>query len=216
MRIFDCVMVDRQADLDLLEARFAEYEKIPEIVHVIAEAVTDYYGNPKPAWFREAHEDRFGAFFGKWNHVQVEAHELPDDSPKIRKDALREYLSHAVTAEPDDIILHGGIDEIPAAWVVRDLAAGKIPVPVVMEMRWCAYTPELVHPLPWRGTVAQKWQWTGSFCGLRENRTSLPAIINAGTRLSMLGEEPQDKHPDGHALWETEVDSTYPRWITSK
>lgn len=213
MKIFDCIIILRETDLDLLEARFAEFADIPEVVHVIAESDEDLYGNPKPLWF--ARGGLATRFRGKWNHVWVHSSELPAKAtPRIRKDALREYLAHGVAAEPEDIILHGGIDEIPAAWVVKDIADGKISVPVALQMRWCAYMPELVHPLTWRGTVAQKWQWTGSFCGLRENRTSLPAILDAGTRLSMLGEEPQDRHPDGHVLWEAEIDETYPRWVT--
>ena len=75
-------------------------------------------------------------------------------------------------------------------------------------MRWCAYEPHLVHPRgPWRGTVAQEWRLVGSFAGMREKRTTLPAIVDAGTRLSMLGEEtPEDgMHPDGHALLKTQL-----------
>jgi hypothetical protein len=84
-----------------------------------------------------------------------------------------------------------------------------------MEMRWCAYQPGLVHPLPWRGTVAQEWRLVGSFAGMREKRLTLPAVVNAGTRLSMLGEEtPEDgKHPDGHPLLHAQVDDTWPKWV---
>jgi hypothetical protein len=84
-----------------------------------------------------------------------------------------------------------------------------------MEMRWCAYTPNLVHPRTWRGTVAQEWRLVGSFAGMREKRLTLPAIVNAGTRLSMLGMEiPEGNiHPDGNVLLETEIDETFPKWV---
>jgi hypothetical protein len=218
MRIFDCVMVCAEADLDLLEARFLEYEDIPQVIHVICEAAADHKGNPKRKFFAESrYSDRFWRFHGKWNHVEVEAHELPSDQlPEIRKNALREYLSHGVSADPDDIILHGNIDEIPARWVIAELAEGRIPVPIALEMRWCAYSPQLAHPFPWRGTVAQEWRSCGSFAGMREKRLTLPAIINAGTRLSMLAEEPQEFHPDGYALRETGIDDTYPRWVRER
>jgi hypothetical protein len=218
VRIWDTVIISGEKDLDLLQARMEEMAGIPEVTHVIAEAETDYYGKPKPLWFREERADRFSGYPGRWNHVRVHPGELPaGEEPQVRKDALREYLAHAVAGEPGDIILHGSPDEIPAEWVIRELLTGEITLPVVLQMRWCAYAPGLVHPLPWKGTVAQKWQWTGSFSGLREIRNSVPAILGAGTRLSMLGEEvPEDMHhPDGHALWETEVDDTYPRWIRS-
>jgi len=215
MKVFDCVMVNKEPDLDLLQARFTEYADIPEVIHVIAEAVADHYGSPKPLWFWES--PLAGQWRGKWNHVRVEASELPAGaSPKIRKDALREYLAHGVAGESEDIVLHGAIDEIPARWVIAELLEGKIQLPAALQMRWCAYTPELVHPLPWKGTVAQWWQMTGSFSGLRERRTDLPSVLDAGTRLSMMNEEPRDKHPDGHALWDAEIDDTYPRWVQGR
>src|SRR6185312_6219877 len=112
-------------------------------------------------------------------------------------------------------VLHGSIDEIPSARTLEALLAGEAHLPVGMEMRWCAYRPGLVHPLPWRGTVAQEWRLVGSFAGMREKRLTLPAVGNAGTRLSMLGEEPPEsgRHPDGHALRETETDETWPKWV---
>jgi hypothetical protein len=211
-RIFDCVMVTQPGDLDLLEARFTEFADLP-VVHVVAEAVADHQGNPKPLHFADS--PLWGKWRGRWNHVRVEAHELPQGAPRERKDALREYLAHAVTGEPDDIVLHGAIDEIPSARTLEALLNGEAHLPTGMEMRWCAYKPHLVHPLPWRGTVAQEWRLCGSFAGMRERRLTLPAVVNAGTRLSMLGEEaPEDgRHPDGHALRETQVDDTWPKWV---
>lgn len=217
MRIFDCVLLGGETDLDLLEIRMAELEGIPGVVHVICEAPAGYKREPKPRHFRlQRHEDRFTRWHGRWNHVEVEPGELPagpNADPKVRKDALREYLWHGVTAEPGDLVMHGGIDEIPAPWVVRELLEGKIPVPVCLEMRWAACTPDLVHPFPWRGTAVREWSRTGSFAGMRETRHSLPAILGAGTRLSMRGQDPGDppRHPDGHALWRVTPDETWPR-----
>ena len=194
------------------------------VVHVIAEAPVTYDGKPKPLWFWEnAYENedgspaRFARWHGRWNHVRVEPHELPPlprADAKARKDALREYLAHAVTADPDDIVLHGGIDEIPAGWAVRELAeeAGTIALPVAFEMRHCVYEAGLVHPHPWRGTVAHTWRHVGSFAGLRDKRTTLPAVVGAGTRLSMWGQDgDRAAHPDGHALREVQPDETWPR-----
>ena len=212
MRVFDCVILN--GELDMLQARFREYEDIPEVIHVIAEAAADYAGNPKPLHFIQS--PLAGQWRGKWNHIRVEAHELPEDaSPRDRKNALREYLAQGVNGDPDDIVLHGGMDEFPAPWVIRELLSGKIKPAVSMEMRHCAYRADLIHPVPWRGTVAQEWRYTGSFAGIRERRAELPAILAAGTRLSMYGGEvPEDgKHPDGKYLWETEVDESWPSWV---
>lgn len=218
LRAWDAIIIASEADLDLLEARFHEYAELP-VVHVVAEAPVTYDGKPKPLWFWENRKDRFRPWHGRWNHVRVEPHELPplaNSDAKARKDALREYLAHAVTADPDDIVLHGAIDEIPAAWAVEEILAGKTLLPIGTEMRWCCYRPGLVHPHPWRGTVAQQWKMTGSFAGLREQRTAVPALVNAGTRLSMQGQEEAAVHPDGIALREEQVDESWPRLVHAR
>jgi len=221
-RIWDTVIVSSAADLDLLEARFTEFAALP-VVHVIAECPVDFQGNPKPMHFADL-EDAEGslwqAWHGRWNHVRAEPHELPArGDAKTRKDTLRDYLAHGVAAEPGDIVLHGAIDEIPSARTLEALLAGEALLPAGMEMRWCAYKPHLVHPRgPWRGTVAQEWRLVGSFAGMRDRRLTLPAIVNAGTRLSMWGQEPPADgiHPDGHVLQETQVDGTWPEWVCAK
>lgn len=209
MRIFDCVIINHEGDLDLLEARMTEFADLP-VVHVIAEANADHQGNEKPLHFAES--GLWRDWHGKWNHVRIDASELPDDDPRARKDALREYLAHGIHGEPEDIILHGNVDEIPSEQTVQALMEEKAYTPVGMQMRWCAYRPTLVHPKPWHGTVAQRWKYVGSFSGMRDNRNTLPVIINAGTRLSMLGEQEQERHPDGHMLWEQEIDESWPKW----
>ena len=217
-RVYDCVLLTDE--LDLLEARFREYENIPEVTHVICEAPVDYQGNPKPLHFWDNRKGRFAGWHGRWTHVRVEPQELPDADPRARKNALREYLLHGFSGEPGDIILHGGIDEIPADWVVRRLAAGESPLPVVIGMRHCAYTAGLVHPLPWQGSAAQARKDVTTLTDLRENRGALPVIVSAGTRLSMMGEASPARedgavlHPDGNVLRAAEVDETWPRWIS--
>ena len=217
MRAWDCVIIAAESDLDLLEARFAEYADL-DVVHVIAECVADYKGSRKPLWFWENREDRFASFHGKWNHVRVEAHELPSAAATTRKNALRDYLAHAVAADPDDIILHGNADEIPRAGIVQEIMAGNTLLPIGTEMRWCAYDPRRVHPHPWRGTVAQHWKNTGSFAGMRDRKNDLPALVNAGTRLSLMNDIlPEDgMHPDGTMLREEEIDETWPKWVRMK
>ena len=172
MRIFDCVILS--GELDLLERRFRELADIPEVTHVIAESVTDYKGNPKLLHFR-ANDDRFLPWLGRWNHVRVEAGEL-SGLPLERKEALRDYLSHGFNGEPRDLIMISNIDEIPSRQAVRELAAGNIPLPVTLGMRWGEDT--------WHGTVVQERQHTGSFAGLRRRRKDLPLLRDAGIRLA--------------------------------
>lgn len=205
-RVFDCILLEHQDQLPLLECRMREYRDIPEVIHVICEAKATYQGEPKDVHFT-------GFPRGKWNHVLAETHELPQGEPRERKNALREYLLHGFTGEPDDIILHGSIDEIPAEWVVRRLAAGQSPLPVVIQMRHCVYTARQLHPAPWYGSAAMARKDVTTLTGLRDGRKNLPVIVTAGTRLSLMGGEGAC-HPDGSTLRESLPDDTWPKWVT--
>jgi Glycosyltransferase family 17 len=210
VRIWDTVIIGSERDLDLLHAREAEFAD-HDAVHVIAEATHGYDGQPKPLWFWE---NRKAFTHGRWNHVRVEDRELPPpgDNPKARKDALREYLFHALTAAPDDIVLHGGTDEIPSA-AVFDRLDGIPVLPVAMQMRLCAYTARLVHPVPWKGTAAIRRSGLVSLTKLREERHLMPSLVSAGTRLAAMGEELRTAYEDGVMLRVREVDGTWPRWV---
>lgn len=210
MRIFDCVLVASDTDLDLLEARFREFEDIPRLTHVIAECSAGHDGNPKPLHWEQHRYQRFAPWYGRWTHVQVLPEELPGKPPKERKDALREFLSHGLSGGPGDLILHGGTDEIPRPGAIRYLSENPPDGPVALEMRLCAYRPGLVHPRPWRGTSACLLGEAPGFTWLREQRRQFPAIIHAGTRMTLHGQPPQDRHPDGKILRQVPVDATWP------
>jgi hypothetical protein len=207
-------------ETDLLAARFREYEDIPEVTHVIAEAPVTYDGKVKPLHFWENRFGRFGGYGGKWNHVRVEAAELPADAPpKARKNALRDYLPWGLHGDPEDIILHGNIDEIPSPWFIRELLNGNITLPVATDMRWCAYRADRIHPARWRGTAAHHLRQAGSFSGVMAGRRSLSMIVEAGTRLASMGMPQPDeewRHPDGRVLWQAAPDKTWPRWIAER
>jgi Glycosyltransferase family 17 len=205
-RVFDCVILENENQLDLLEARFCELKDIPEVTWVVCEAEADYHGDPKPAFFRD--DPRFTPFRGRWNHVTVAADEMSPGEPRERKNALRDILCHGFNGEPADIVMHGNIDEIPAEWMVKRLAAGESELPVTFSMRWCSSQAGLVRPEPWPGTAAHQRQHIGSFSGLRRRRKELPLVITAGTRLSLMGEPPEE------GLWKKEIDDSWPRYIT--
>jgi hypothetical protein len=112
MRIFDCVILAQWGEMGLLEKRFQAYEGNPDVTHVICEALAGPDGNPKPAVFRDS--DLAARWHGRWNHVKVEAHEISGATPAERESSLREYLLHAFTGEPDDLIMVSDIREIPA------------------------------------------------------------------------------------------------------
>jgi hypothetical protein len=130
-RVFDCVILDDQ--LNFLETRFRAYRDIPEVTHVICEAVVDSKGRPKPLYFQDTRDNRFLPFRGKWNHVTVAADEL---SPGISyQDSLRAYLLYGVNGEPGDIVLQE-YDTIPSVKAIRDLAAGRLSSPDALTLRW--------------------------------------------------------------------------------
>jgi len=212
-RVFDCVILENEGQLDLLEARFREMEDIPEVTHVICEAAADHQGNPKDLYFLD--DPRFDEWRGRWNHVAVKADELPSDcDARGRKSALRDYLAHGFNGDPEDIVMHGNIDEIPAAWMVSRLAHGESELPVTLSMRHCVFRAELVHPEQWAGTAAHQRQHIGSFSGLRRRRKEFPLVISAGTRLSLMGEEPFIWGTDPAAqLQEREINDTWPRYV---
>jgi Glycosyltransferase family 17 len=209
MRIFDCIVLDDE--LDLLEARFREFEDIPGVTHVIAESSVTHQGKPKPLHFQESRYGRFAPWHGRWTHVAVFPEELPDAGPEQRKRALRDYLSHGLSGGDGDIILHGNIDEIPAPDAVRKLAGSDLPV--TLEMRLCAYRPGLVHPDAWHGTAACRYQDLPGFTALREGRHDFPVISGAGTRMAMTRWREQEEYPDRKGLHETPLDDSWPRMV---
>jgi phage gp37-like protein len=206
-RVFDCVILENEEQLSLLEARFCELEGIPEVTHVICEAEADHQGNPKGMFFLD--DPRFGEWRGRWNHVAVRAGELPSDcDPRGRKDALRDYLAHGFNGEPADTVMHGNIDEIPAAWMAFRLARGESELPVTLSMRHCRGHAGTVLPGEWAGTAAHQRQHAGSFSGLRRRRKEFPLVISAGTRLSAMGKD----YTEG-VSWQKGIDASWPRYI---
>lgn len=214
MRIYDTVIISEPRELDLLDARMTELSGFDEVIHVICEAAADYHGDMKDLHFMDS--SLAGKWRGKWNHVRVEASELPENAePKIRKDALREYLWDGIHGEPGDLVMHGSPDEIPSARAVRALLSGEASVPVVLQMRWCAFTAGQVHPRPWLGTAVRQMSKTGSFAGMREERNQYPRLLGGGTRLSMMGQQ-GSVHPDGHHMWDTDIDESWPSVVVTR
>ncbi len=206
MRVFDCVILENEDQLDLLEARFLEFENLPEVTHVICEAEADHQGNPKELHFLD--DFRSEEWRGRWNHVAVKTDELPSDcDARSRKNALRDRLAWGFNGKPADIVMHGNIDEIPAMWMVSRLVKGESELPVTLNMKHCVSRAGIVLPEQWTGTAAHQRQHIGSFSGLRRRRKEFPLVINAGTRLSLMGKLVYDM------TWRKDVDDSWPRYI---
>jgi hypothetical protein len=183
--IFDTFPI--RDELDLLACRMTELEDVPNLVHVAVEADVDHQDHPKPYHLSESLE-RFDTWKGRL--VVVRASGLPTRAdfpdPWAREHAQREWCWDGLRdAAPDDVVLHGDVDEIPTA-----LAARYVRPKGFVRFRQVLYTfaVDWLHPDPWWGTVAGRVQDIGKFADMRTARCHmLPELPDAGWHLSWLG-----------------------------
>lgn len=239
--IFDCVPINDE--LDMLECRIVELENIPDLVHVIVEGDVTHQGNPKPYWLTD-NLDRFDQW--KDRIVVVRATGLPTvkeaPDPWAREYATREFCGEGLIkadCADEDVVLHGDLDEVPRALIVRNVRPkGYVSFSMTghfWSLRW-RYGP------PWLGTVAARAGSMTTFCAMRDARVVAPQIQEAGWHLSWLGGRemaltkvdsfchPETKkrvvegvesgrfirdgwHLDGIKMDRCEIDETFPKWV---
>lgn len=159
-------------ELDMLECRLVELERIPDLVHVLVEADVDHQGHPKPYHFTE-NLDRFARWADRLRIVRATG--LPradvDPDPWSRERAQREHARAAMgDAAPQDIVLHGDIDEIPTVqWVWAVATSPDDRVHIAMQ-RFHPFAVDWLHPQPWPGTVAVRWGRVESLAEVRDIR----------------------------------------------
>lgn len=237
--IFDTFMVNE--DLDMLECRLVELEDVPNVVHVAVEANVDHQDHPKPFWLTE-NLDRFAPWKDRLRVVRATGLPTAVDAPDpwAREHAQREHVAGALTdALAVDVVLHGDIDEIPTALVVRNIRPHGL---VAFEQRGHFWSCRWRYPLPWRGTVAGRARDISSFARMRDARNVAKALPDAGWHLSWLGgpdvalekvgsfchPEVKDRivgglasdrflqdgvHVDGVTMERCEIDDTFPRYV---
>lgn len=239
MTIWDTFMVNNE--LDMLECRLVELEKIPNVVHVAVEADVDHQDHPKPYHLSE-NLDRFAPW--KERLIVVRATDLPTAAdapdPWAREHAQREFIRLGLTdANPRDVVLHGDIDEIPTEVVARNVKPTGL---VAFEQRGHFWSCRWRYPVPWRGTVAGRVGDITSFAKMRDTRNVAKAITDAGWHLSWLGgpevaiakvgsychPEVTDRilkgladdsflrqgiHVDGVRMMPCEVDDSFPKYV---
>lgn len=239
--IFDSFMANDE--LDLLECRLYELQDIPNLVHIIVEANVDHQDHPKPFHISE-HRDRFDQWADRICIIRAKG--LPpktlNPDPWAREHAQREFVWEGLRlldAQPDDIVLHGDLDEIPRPLVVRNVNTNGM---VAFDQTLYCFAVDWLHPQRWRGTVAAKLRTIDTFGAMRDARNVVPALPNAGWHLSWLGgQEAQLRklnsfchpeisnrvedgirhdeflrdgwHVDGQKMQAVEVDKTWPRWV---
>jgi len=201
VRIFDTFMMNDE--LDMLECRLVELEDIPNLVHVIVEADVTHQDQPKPS-----HLSDNWSRFERWHDriVKVWATDLPkakpgsstlvmaggemtnvDPDPWAREHGQREHTWRGLLeadAQLDDIVLHGDLDEIPTALVVRNT---RPPGFVAYDQTFLPFAVDWLHPQRWRGTVAARVSKIKTFGAMRDMRNYAPFLPNAGWHLSWVG-----------------------------
>lgn len=237
--IWDTFMM--RDELDILEARLVELENIPNLIHVAIEADVDHQDHPKPYVLSENLER-----FAPWKERLrvVRAHGLPtaqeDPDPWARELAQREWARAGMTdADPDDVVLHGDLDEVPTDLVTRNV---RPIVFVAFDMTCFSMAVDWLHSDRWRGTVAGRFGRIRSFGEMRGMRNFAQPIPDAGWHLGWLGgrdaqlvklgsfchPEIADRtlagiqenrfltdgyHVDGKKLIPVDVDETWPRYV---
>src|ERR1700734_2749698 len=124
-RIFDTFLYNGEADV--LECRLTELDDQPVYRFVIIEANVDHRGRPKPQHYLEQKE-RFAPWADRIIHVTADVGDpAPGESvwqqpAWEREHRQREATWQALTdADPEDPVLHGDGDEVPAVALTADI-----------------------------------------------------------------------------------------------
>lgn len=238
--IIDTFMINNE--LDMLECRLTEIGDVVDYV-IAVEANVDHQDHPKPFHLSENIE-RFDAWGDKL--IVVRAKGLPtledDPDPWAREHGQREFTFEglaAIGAGPDDIVMHGDVDEIPTALIARNIRPQGF---VSFTQRGHFWSCRWLYPEPWFGTVAGRVRDIVSFGAMRDTRNIGRKIPNGGWHLSWLGgpevamrkvgsfchPEVKDRivdglssdqflrqgiHVDGAVMTRCEIDHTFPKWV---
>jgi beta-1,4-mannosyl-glycoprotein beta-1,4-N-acetylglucosaminyltransferase len=219
VRIFDTLIYSGMGtEDDLLECRLRELDDAGIYQHVIVEGSLTHQGRPKPLNFLER-ADRFAPWKERIRYIPIEpSADVPGRDPG--PDWAREHSSRMgcwqglYDAEPDDLILHGDVDEIPSREVIASLRehAAEI-VPCKLQVRFFMFAVDWEVPWPWFApSVAKIGQLSGfTFTDLRYTGWPVyPHVNPAGWHLTWLGGEEAARekvHAFSHreAIYETEA-----------
>jgi hypothetical protein len=195
MRIWDTFLFRGGDDeLAMLECRLTELDATDIYRHVLVEATIDHQGRPKPLHYAENKErfapwsdrivyvvaDNLPSGQGPWPRINAQreavwqglhgiAAKREYGTPEYwhREHAQREYVAEGLAeTEPDDIIMHGDLDEIisPAGVeIARHPGMG-----IRFEQRCTVFAVDWELPWGWKGTVAAYAGVVRTFTQLRD------------------------------------------------
>jgi len=186
------------SELEMLECRLEEMSEAIDFC-VVVEADVDHQDHPKPYYLSENLH-----LFDRWADrlIVIRATGLPtnadDPDPWARELAQREYvfdglrqIDQRVGLSPDDIIMHGDVDEICRALHVRNVRP-RDGFTTFQQVLYC-FAVDWLHPDPWGGTVAatlRQVQTLGKdpMQKLRNTRNlNATVLAQSGWHLSWLG-----------------------------
>lgn len=213
-------------ELDMLECRLYEMQDIPNLTHVIVEADVTHQDRPKPSYYLD-NADRFAPWKDRIVHVWATGLPTAAAAPNAwaRELAQRDHVATGLAGldlGPDDIILHGDLDEIPRPLHVRNAPRGDCLF--AFGQTGLFWAVDWRYPYEWWGTVGANVR-TVSRMGQRpfvemRNRRNIPADLaalnpggwaagwamppgrtvamhDAGWHLSWLGGEERARHKVG-------------------
>lgn len=185
MRVYDCFMFFNE--LDLLEIRLNELKDVVDYF-VLCESPTTHSGKPKPLYYAE-NKERFAAFNDRIIHVTYETPAFPEHANVSwdRERYQRGYiLNGLVDAADDDVVMLSDMDEIPKAEFVRRVLDEKL-YPCTGDFSIHYLYADWKAEGVTQGTTFKQNRDVTDTQVMRETRSSLPCIPDAGWHLSYMG-----------------------------
>ena len=179
-------------ELDILECRLRTLDRAVGRF-VMAEAAWDHQGRPR-LLSRPHQMARFARWARQITYVPVTtmpdiAHVHPYKQGWVRENWQRGALLGVLTAAPDDVILHGDVDEIPNPKALASLP--PLTGARVLLQRYHPFAADWQHPDPWHGTAVIPARVLAAHPNLivhfHVERKSGPPIPDGGWHLSWYG-----------------------------
>lgn len=229
-------------EADMLECHLTEMSDVLDYFVIVEADVTHGGNTPKPYRFPEQ-QDRFAPWADQI--VYIQASDLPTvEDAWSRELAQREWVWQGLKrldADPDDIVLHGDVDEIPTRLAARMVRPRGF---VVFYQRFHPFAVDWLHAQPWQGTVAGRVRDITRFAVMRDARLRTPNVVpDAGWHFSWVSADHDAKvdkmrsfcHPEIAPVWEenldvcwetglhvdgkplkgVDVDESWPEWIVA-
>jgi beta-1,4-mannosyl-glycoprotein beta-1,4-N-acetylglucosaminyltransferase len=181
--IYDCFMFFDE--LDILDIRLHELSSVVDRF-VLVEATKTFSGNPKPLYYAD-NKEMFREFNDRIIHIVVD--DMPEgDDPWPREKFQRNACMRGLaTAQPDDIIIIGDVDEIPRAEKVLEIGTEHKQYQFALSNRARFLNVYLLDDPPWNNGQAVRFKDIITPWHVRDFSGNKFTINNAGWHFSYMG-----------------------------